>query len=153
MEKEYINRLFDNMLSFALQSRGAVLVEGPKWCGKSTTCKRHASEIVDLMPLKNREKLIKEAKLAPDLFLRSREKPLLIDEWQHIGFIWDQIKVEVDEAGDFGQFILTSSVTDKDLSDEKATGNNAFMMVITKGNIAYKRDDGVYVVPLGCLRN
>jgi predicted AAA+ superfamily ATPase len=87
MNKKYINRLFDLTLDFTLRSKGAVLVEGPKWCGKSTTCKRFAKEIVDLMQLKTREQYILEAQIAPDFFLNSREKPLLIDEWQHIHFI------------------------------------------------------------------
>ena len=84
MAKKYIKRLFDDTLEFSLKSKGAVVVEGPKWCGKSTTCKRYAKEIVDLMPLKTRDELILEAKLAPHIFLNSRSKPLLIDEWQHI---------------------------------------------------------------------
>ena len=118
MSEKYIKRLFDDILDFSLKSKGAVVVEGPKWCGKSTTCKRFAKEIVDLMPIKTREEYILEAKIAPDHFLKSRQKPLLIDEWQHIYFIWDQIKVEVDESSNFGQFILTGSVTDKDIDDK-----------------------------------
>ena len=118
MAKNYIKRLFDDILDFSLKSKGAVVVEGPKWCGKSTTCRRFAKEIVDFMPIKTREEYILEAKISPDTFLQSREKPLLIDEWQHIYFIWDQIKVEVDESSSFGQFILTGSVTDKDIDDE-----------------------------------
>lgn len=127
MEKKYINRLFDLTLEFALKSKGAVLVEGPKWCGKSTTCKRFAKDIIDLMPLKTREQYILEAQIAPDYFLNSREKSLLIDEWQHVHFIWDQIKVEVDNSGEFGQFILTGSVTDINVNDveykQRHTGN------------------------------
>ena len=121
--KEYIVRLFDKTLEFALKSSGAVLVEGPKWCGKSTTCSRQAKEIVDLTPPDGREQLINEAKIAPHEFLSSREKPLLIDEWQHVYFVWDQIKYEVDKAQSFGQFILTGSVTDKSIDDEKFLQN------------------------------
>ena len=54
MEK-YLPRLFDGILDFTLKSIGAVVVEGPKWCGKSTTCSRFAKEIVDFMPLKTRD--------------------------------------------------------------------------------------------------
>ena len=70
MPNGYIKRLFDDTLLFALKSKGAVVVEGPKWCGKSTTCKRYAKEIVDLMPIKTRDELILEAKLALD-FIRT----------------------------------------------------------------------------------
>ena len=121
--KEYITRLFDKTLEFALKSSGAVLVEGPKWCGKSTTCSRQAKEIVDLTPPDGRDQLINEARIAPHEFLSSRGKPLLIDEWQHVYFIWDQIKYEVDNAQEFGQFILTGSVTDKAISDENFLQN------------------------------
>lgn len=79
------------------------------------------------MPSKTRKQFILEVQLAPDFFLSSRAKPLLIDEWQHIYFIWDQIKFEVDNAGQFGQFILTGNVTDIDGDDEdyqtRHTGN------------------------------
>lgn len=118
INKDYIPRLFDKTLEFALKSSGAVLVEGPKWCGKSTTCVRYANEVVDLTPIDGREQYINEAKIAPHEFLSSREKPLLIDEWQHVYFVWDQIKYEVDNAQAFGQFILTGSVTDKAIDDE-----------------------------------
>ena len=66
--KKYIPRLFDISLEFALKTKGAILVEGPKWCGKSTTCKRFAKEIVDLMPLRTRNDYILEAEIAPDFF-------------------------------------------------------------------------------------
>ncbi len=131
MKRKYIPRLFDDILSFSLRSKGAVLVVGPKWCGKSTTCKKHAKTIVDLMPISTRKNLVEFAKSAPEEFLNQGSKPMLIDEWQHISFIWDQIKVEVDEAGEFGQFILTGSVSDKEKMDEsvdesKHTGNGRF---------------------------
>lgn len=130
-KKQYIPRLFDDVLSFALKSKGAVLVVGPKWCGKSTTCKKHAKTVIDLMPINTRKNLIDFAKAAPVEFLNQGERPLLIDEWQHISFIWDQIKVEVDEANNFGQFILTGSVSDKEKYDNsvdnnKHTGNGRF---------------------------
>lgn len=131
VQKQYIPRLFDETLSFALKSKGAVLVVGPKWCGKSTTCRKHAKTIIDLMPIGNRKNIIDFAKSAPDMFLKQGERPMLIDEWQHISFIWDQIKVEVDESNEFGQFILTGSVSDKEKYDnsvdgQRHTGNGRF---------------------------
>ncbi len=131
MDNNYIPRLFDQILDFSLRTKGAVLVVGPKWCGKTTTCKRHAKSIIDLMPLEGRQDLIDLAKISPSRFLNVDSKPLLIDEWQHVSFIWDQIKYEVDKANKFGQFILTGSVTDKENEDKKAeglvhTGNGRF---------------------------
>ena len=157
MPNEYIKRLFDETLSFTLKSKGAVVVEGPKWCGKSTTCKRYAKEIVDLMPLKTREELILEAKLSPHIFLSSRSKPLLIDEWQHIYFIWDQIKVEVDEASSFGQFILTGSVTDKDIDDKEYershTGNGRIIRKRMRTMSLFESGEGNGNVSLSKLKN
>jgi len=155
MEEKYIPRLFDDVLSFALKSKGAVLVVGPKWCGKSTTCKKHATTIIDLMPINTRKNLIEFAKNAPVEFLNQGPKPMLIDEWQHISFIWDQIKVEVDEGNAFGQYILTGSVSDKEklddsVDDNKHTGNGRFTKKMmrpmslfesgeSKGNVSLKK--------------
>lgn len=157
MNKKYINRLFDLTLDFTLRSKGAVLVEGPKWCGKSTTCKRFAKEIVDLMHLKTREQYILEAQIAPDFFLNSREKPLLIDEWQHIHFIWDQIKVEVDNAGLFGQFILTGSVTDINVNDDeykqRHTGNGRIVRKKMRTMSLYESGESNGTVSISGLKN
>lgn len=128
MSRQYIPRLFDQILEFSLKSKGAVVIVGPKWCGKSTTALRYANTLIDLMPLESRQDYINLAKISPGTLLNYGPKPILIDEWQHISFIWDQVKYEVDQAGEFGQYILTGSVTDKCLSDSdgensRHTGN------------------------------
>ena len=123
MARKYIKRLFDDVLDFAIQSKGAVVIVGPKWCGKSTTAARYARSVIDLMPLDTRDDYIKLAKVSPSEFLNLGEKPILIDEWQHVSFIWDQIKYEVDKTGDFGQYILTGSVSDKEKNDLFYTGS------------------------------
>ena len=61
MKKNYIPRLFDEILRVALESKGAVLVVGPKWCGKTTTCTRHAKTIIELLPLKTRSQIVEFA--------------------------------------------------------------------------------------------
>lgn len=154
--KKYIPRLFDISLEFALKTKGAILVEGPKWCGKSTTCKRFAKEIVDLMPLRTRNDYILEAEIAPDYFLSSRKKPLLIDEWQHVSFIWDQIKVEVDEANEFGQFILTGSVIDRDVNEDetqKHTGNGRIVRKKMRTMSLYESGESNGSVSISDLKN
>ena len=157
-KKQYIPRLFDDVLSFALKSKGAVLVVGPKWCGKSTTCQKYAKTIVDLMPINTRKKLIDFAKIAPVEFLNQGERPMLIDEWQHISFIWDQIKVEVDETNDFGQFILTGSVSDKEKYDNsvdnnKHTGNGRFVKKMMRTMSLFESGDSNGNVSLKKLIN
>jgi len=148
-ENAYIPRLFDEVLAFALQSKGAVIVEGPKWCGKSTTSARHAKAIIDLMPLSTRQQYIDFAKMAPHEFLADEKHPLLIDEWQHVYFIWDQIKWEVDQSHEFGQFILTGSVTDKSIMDEatetgesKHTGNGRIVRKRMRPMSLFESGDG-----------
>ena len=128
MKDDYIPRLFDGILEFSLKTKGAVVVTGPKWCGKSETTKRQAKTIIDLMPRSTRQNIIDYAEAAPHEFLNDGDKPMLIDEWQHISFIWDDIKVEVDSASKFGLYILTGSVTDKESykdysNDDRHTGN------------------------------
>ena len=120
MGGKYINRLFDAQLDFALKSKGAVVIVGPKWCGKTTTASRFAKTVIDLMPLDTRNAYIQLAKSAPHEFLNMGPKPILVDEWQHVSFIWDQVKYEVDQANEFGCYILTGSVSDK----EKNSGNS-----------------------------
>ncbi len=91
-EKKYINRLFDKELEFYMRSVGAVQVVGPKWCGKSTTAKRHAKTVVDLLKKKNRDQYVRLAKEAPEVLLNIGPKPILIDEWQIISFISNSLK-------------------------------------------------------------
>lgn len=120
MIEDYIPRLFDETLKFALRSKGAVLVVGPKWCGKSTTSGRQAKTIIDLTDEDKKEQYVKLAKASPTIFLQQGERPLLIDEWQEISFIWNSIKKAVDDSHSFGQFILTGSVTDRTVSKENS---------------------------------
>ena len=124
MEKEYIERLFDKELEFYLKTVGAIQVVGPKWCGKSRTAKRHAKTVIDLMKKKERDQYVELAKNAPEVLLNSGEKPILIDEWQVISFIWNSIKECVDENGGFGQYILTGSVTDNTVLNSLAGEEN-----------------------------
>jgi len=112
MEKKYIERLFDKELDFYLKCVGAVQIVGPKWCGKSRTAKRHAKTIIDLSKDSDRKIYIPMAKESVDVLLDTGDKPLLIDEWQSISFIWNSLKNKIDENGTFGQYILTGSVTD-----------------------------------------
>lgn len=112
LNNDYIPRLFDEELDFYLKCVGAVVIVGPKFCGKSTTAKRHAKTFVDLTKTQDREQYVALAKNAIENFLNMGEKPQLIDEWQIVSFIWNDIKSSIDESGTFGQYILTGSVTD-----------------------------------------
>lgn len=155
---KYIHRIFDDVLDFALRSKSAVIVEGPKSCGKSTTAGRHAKTIIDLMPSATREQYIAYAKSAPHEFLNDGEHPLLIDEWQHVYFIWDQIKVEADKIREFGQFILTGSVTDKSVADSnhedsKHTGTGRIVRKKMRPMSLYESGESDGSVSISDLKN
>ena len=112
MEK-YLPRIVDDVLAFKLKSKGAVLVEGPKWCGKSTTCRRQAKSVIFLQDTETREQNIALAYTSASTLL-AKEPPLLIDEWQEAPILWDAVRNEVDRRDSFGQFLLTGSVSPLD---------------------------------------
>ena len=157
-ETDYINRIFDGIVEFSLKSKGALVIVGPKWCGKSTTAKRYAKTVIDLMPLESRNEFIELAKISPGNFLNYGPKPILVDEWQHVSFIWDQVKYEVDKTGEFGQFILTGSVTDKnktELDEESSrhTGNGRIIRKMMRTMSLYETGDSNGSVSLMDLKN
>ena len=157
-DKKYISRLFDSTVEFTMRSKGALVIVGPKWCGKSTTAQRYAKTVIDLMPIEARNDYIELAKISPANFLNYGPKPILIDEWQHVAFIWDQIKYEVDKTGEFGQYILTESVTDKDKnnSDDESsrhTGNGRIIRKMMRTMSLYETGDSNGSVSLLDLKN
>ena len=156
-DKEYISRLFDGIVEFTLKSKGALVIVGPKWCGKSTTAKRYAKTVIDLMPLESRNEFIELAKISPANFLNYGPKPILVDEWQHVSFIWDQVKYEVDKTGEFGQYILTGSVTDKsrtelDVESSRHTGNGRIIRKMMRTMSLYETGDSNGAVSLQDLK-
>ena len=104
----YLQRMVDGLLTELLESSGAVLIEGPKWCGKTTTATQQAASILRLQNPDTREAYIATAKTKPSLLLKG-ETPRLIDEWQIIPQLWDAVRVMVDDRNEMGQFILTGS--------------------------------------------
>ena len=102
-------RIADGILSFKLSTKGAVWIRGPKRAGKSTTAERFANSCRFMLDDDSEEQNILLARISPSAFLEG-EPPLLIDEWQTMPFIWNQIRMEVDRRDKFGQFILTGSI-------------------------------------------
>ncbi len=108
--KKYYPRITDKILDEALQSAGAVLIEGPKWCGKTWTAANKSKSILYMQDPDTRDSNIQAASVKPSLLLQG-ENPRLIDEWQVAPVLWDSIRHEVDMRGEEGQFILTGSAT------------------------------------------
>jgi len=105
---EYKKRVADQLLMHKLEAKGAVLIEGPKWCGKTTTASQIAKSIVYMQDPANSRQNITMAEIQPSLLLKG-ETPRLIDEWQLAPQLWDAVRYEVDQRDAFGQFILTGS--------------------------------------------
>ena len=113
MEKTYITRIADKVLDLALKSSGAVLIEGPKWCGKTRTAKEKAKSVLFMQDQDNAASYLKTADTKPSLLLNG-ETPRLIDEWQVAPVLWDAVRFAVDQRESRGQFILTGSAVPAD---------------------------------------
>jgi len=117
---EYKKRMADTLLSDNLEAFGAVLIEGPKWCGKTTTAGQIAKSKIWIEDPDNREKYEATAQSTPSLLLEGKT-PRLIDEWQDIPVLWDAVRTSVDKSDDVGLYILTGSAV-VDRSNIKHTG-------------------------------
>lgn len=107
MEK-YIPRIVDDVLKNKLEYMGAVLIEGCKWCGKSTTARQFAKSCIEFQDPDKKMQYDKTNQTKPSLFLEG-DKPRLFDEWQMYPGVWDSIRMDVDHTGLKGQYILTGS--------------------------------------------
>lgn len=107
-KKAYLMRLCDAELKLALQSSGAVLIEGAKWCGKTSTASKAADSVVYMQDPDNANSYQAMADTKPSLLLKGAT-PRLIDEWQVAPVLWDAVRFEVDQRSERGQFILTGS--------------------------------------------
>ena len=107
-KKSYLPRLCDAELQLALQSSGAVLIEGAKWCGKTSTASQAAKTVVYMQDPDNTRAYQAMADTKPSLLLKG-ETPRLIDEWQVSPVLWDAVRFEVDQRTELAQFILTGS--------------------------------------------
>ena len=120
----------DSLLAKKLQAKGAVLIEGPKWCGKTTTAEEIAASKVLLAKTDAKEQFKRLLEIDSDTAL-SGEAPMLIDEWQTVPKLWDAVRYTVDHRRKMGQFILTgSAVPDKDAEKERehsGTGRFAWL--------------------------
>lgn len=122
---EYKQRIADLLLASKLRSAGAVLVQGPKWCGKSTT----ASQIAESSLMLGTPKVLHETRnllsIEPSLVMNGAT-PRLFDEWQTIPELWDTIRSEIDNRQEMGQFVLTGSAVPLESNEIQHTGTGRF---------------------------
>jgi len=110
MMPDYLPRVVDRILEERLEAVGAVLITGPKWCGKTTTAVQRANSVLELQDPDNTAKYLETAAVKPSLLLRG-DNPRLIDEWQMAPVLWDAVRTAVDKRNEAGLFILTGSTT------------------------------------------
>lgn len=113
--KQYKPRISDNILKEKLNGKGAVLIEGPKWCGKTTTASQIAQSILYMQNPEQVKQNLELAEIKPSKLLEGAV-PRLIDEWQMAPQLWDAVRFAVDQREEFGQFILTGSVVPADMT-------------------------------------
>ena len=120
--KTYLPRLTDGLLREKLATMPAVLVRGPKWCGKTSSCEQEAASALKLRDPDVRQRSLDAAAVKVSLLLRG-ERPRLLDEWQVIPALWDAVTHEADEVGGVpGQFLLTGSATPVSYDEITHTG-------------------------------
>lgn len=113
MEKKYLKRIADRVLQERLAASGAVLIEGPKWCGKTRTALENSKSHLFMQDPDKAISYLKAADAKPSLLLKG-DTPRLLDEWQTAPVLWDAVRFMVDQRGKSGQFILTGSAVPKD---------------------------------------
>lgn len=130
MVDNYKKRIADSILQKKLKAKGAVLIEGPKWCGKTTTAEQISKSILYMANPENKEQNLMLADINPSLLLKG-DVPKLIDEWQLAPKLWDAVRFEVDHRKSEGQFILTGSSVpaDKNLITHTGTGRISFLLM------------------------
>ncbi|MCF0177646.1 MAG: ATP-binding protein [Bacteroidales bacterium] len=128
---KYLARIADKMLQERLETFGAILIEGPKWTGKTTSAEQHARSVLKMQDPDKADEYIETAATMPSLLLKG-DKPRLIDEWQDAPKIWDAVRMAVDNNGGIpGQYILTGSNTvDKTKIRHTGTGRISRMMML-----------------------
>lgn len=143
---QYYNRFIDKSIERKLKSSGAVVVEGPKFCGKTTTALRYAASSIRLNTLRT----IELARLETKNILHG-QTPRVIDEWQTVPEIWNEIKAWIDENPSFGQFILTGSSTPADKSKIYHSGAGRITSVKMRPMSLAESKDSKCTVSLGEL--
>lgn len=136
MKNEYLPRIVDLEINESMEVMGAILIEGCKWCGKSTTAIHHAKTIVEFQNPDKKEEYDNIRDTKPSLFLKG-EKPLLFDEWQMYPVVWDSIRTDVDHTRLKGQYILTGSAKPKE-GETMHTGTGRFARILMRPMSLYE---------------
>lgn len=124
-KKNYRPRIADRLLERKLRGKGAVLIEGAKWCGKTTTAEQICKSVLYMSEPGKVDQNVQLARINPALLLRG-EKPRLIDEWQVAPLLWDAVRFEADHSDRLGLFVLTGSSVPPDMREVIHSGTGRF---------------------------
>ena len=144
---QYRKRIADEILKRKLEGKGAVLIEGPKWCGKTTTAEQIAESVLYMDDPQTKDQNITMASLNPKRLLAGAA-PRLIDEWQLAPKLWDAIRFEVDHRHELGQFVLTGSAVPADTKEITHSGTGRFTWLTMRPMSLYESGDSTGEVSL-----
>lgn len=149
---KYKPRIIDTLLKKKLQAKGAVLIEGPKWCGKTTTAANFSATKVMLAKPNEKENFRNLLEIDSDTAL-SGDAPMLIDEWQTVPKLWDAVRCAVDERQKMGQFILTgSAVPNKEAESQREhSGTGRFAWLTMRPMSLWESGESSGAISLGNL--
>ncbi|WP_298579424.1 ATP-binding protein [uncultured Olegusella sp.] len=145
--KKYRKRLADDILKRKLEGKGAILIEGPKWCGKTTTAEQFAASVLYVDDPEKKEQNLAMSELNPKRLLKGAT-PRLIDEWQLAPKLWDAIRFEIDHRSELGQFILTGSAVPADTTEITHSGTGRFAWLTMRPMSLYESGDSTGEVSL-----
>lgn len=145
--KIYKKRIADEILQRKLEGKGAIVIEGPKWCGKTTTAEQLAASVLYMDDPEKKEQNITMSEVNPKRLLKG-PTPRLIDEWQLAPKLWDAIRFEVDHRNELGQFILTGSSVPVDTKEITHSGTGRFTWLTMRPMSLYESGDSTGEVSL-----
>ena len=152
MTNKYKKRIADTLLDRKLEGIGAVLIEGPKWCGKTTCAEQKAKSVIYMNDPKKSSMYMQLAKMSPQTLLEG-ETPKLIDEWQLAPSLWDTIRFEVDHREGEGFFILTGSAVPAKTDEIWHTGTGRFARIKMRPMSLWESEDSTGTISLAALFN
>ena len=148
--RDYRKRIADDILKRKLEGKGAVLIEGPKWCGKTTTAEQLAASVLYMDDPEKKEQNIIMSELNPKRLLKGAT-PRLIDEWQLAPKLWDAVRFEVDHRGELGQFVLTGSAVPVENKEITHSGTGRFTWLTMRPMTLYESGESNGEVSLKAL--
>ncbi|MCL2024687.1 MAG: DUF4143 domain-containing protein [Coriobacteriia bacterium] len=149
MNNDYLKRISDEKLALLLRAKGAVLIEGPKWCGKTRSAEELAESVLYMQDPDTSKENILTAQVKPSLLLEGKT-PRLLDEWQVAPELWNAVRFAVDKRRAKGQFILTGSVVPTK-TDDMHTGTGRIARMKMRTMSLYETGDSTGEISLGAL--